>query len=338
MSSKERLMAVLVAPHVSEKSARVAEQGNQFVFRVARDATKPEIKAAVELMFEVKVDARERRERRRQGEALRRPSRASARTSRRRTCASRRARRSTSPASRSDDGVQQTEGLNMALIKTKPTSPGRRFVVKPTRSHLHKGEPVHALTSSQEARPAPATTSAASPRATWAAVTSSTTASSTSSATRTASRARSSASSTIRTAPRTSRSCCYADGERRYIIAPKGLQCRRRGDRRASKPRSRPATRCRCATSRSARRALHRDEARQGRRSSPAAPAPRRSWLRAKASTRRCACAPARCARCTSTAAPPSAKSATTSTTCAATARPARSAGAASARRSAASS
>jgi hypothetical protein len=35
MSSKERLMAVLVAPHVSEKSARVAEQGNQIVFRVA---------------------------------------------------------------------------------------------------------------------------------------------------------------------------------------------------------------------------------------------------------------------------------------------------------------
>ena len=57
MSSKERLMQVLVAPHVSEKAARASEQGNQMVFRVARDATKPEIKAAVELMFEVKVDA-----------------------------------------------------------------------------------------------------------------------------------------------------------------------------------------------------------------------------------------------------------------------------------------
>jgi large subunit ribosomal protein L23 len=56
MSSKERLMQVLVAPHVSEKAARAGE-GNQIVFRVARDATKPEIKAAVELMFEVKVDA-----------------------------------------------------------------------------------------------------------------------------------------------------------------------------------------------------------------------------------------------------------------------------------------
>jgi large subunit ribosomal protein L23 len=57
MSSPERLMTVLLAPHVSEKSARVAEQGNQVVFRVRRDASKPEIKAAVELMFEVKVGA-----------------------------------------------------------------------------------------------------------------------------------------------------------------------------------------------------------------------------------------------------------------------------------------
>jgi large subunit ribosomal protein L23 len=48
---------VLVAPHVSEKSARVADTGNQIVFRVLRDASKPEIKAAVEMMFEVKVDA-----------------------------------------------------------------------------------------------------------------------------------------------------------------------------------------------------------------------------------------------------------------------------------------
>lgn len=53
--SKERLMGVLLAPHVSEKSARATQDGNQVVFRVRRDATKPEIKAAVELMFEVKV-------------------------------------------------------------------------------------------------------------------------------------------------------------------------------------------------------------------------------------------------------------------------------------------
>jgi large subunit ribosomal protein L23 len=50
-------MTVLLAPHVSEKSARVAERDNHIVFRVRRDASKPEIKAAVELMFEVKVDS-----------------------------------------------------------------------------------------------------------------------------------------------------------------------------------------------------------------------------------------------------------------------------------------
>jgi large subunit ribosomal protein L23 len=55
--SKERLINVLIAPHVSEKSARVAEQGGQYVFRVRTDASKPEIKAAVEFMFDVKVQS-----------------------------------------------------------------------------------------------------------------------------------------------------------------------------------------------------------------------------------------------------------------------------------------
>jgi large subunit ribosomal protein L23 len=53
--SKERMLSILLAPHVSEKTARAAQEGNQVVFRVRRDATKPEIKAAVEMMFEVKV-------------------------------------------------------------------------------------------------------------------------------------------------------------------------------------------------------------------------------------------------------------------------------------------
>ena len=55
--SKERLINVLVAPHVSEKSARVAEEAGQYVFRVRNDATKPEIRAAVEFMFDVKVQS-----------------------------------------------------------------------------------------------------------------------------------------------------------------------------------------------------------------------------------------------------------------------------------------
>ena len=55
--SKERLMNVLLAPHVTEKTSLAMQNGNQYTFRVRREATKPEIKAAVEMMFEVKVDA-----------------------------------------------------------------------------------------------------------------------------------------------------------------------------------------------------------------------------------------------------------------------------------------
>lgn len=55
--NEERLMQLLVAPQVSEKSTDVAERHNQVVFRVRREATKPEIRAAVERMFDVKVEA-----------------------------------------------------------------------------------------------------------------------------------------------------------------------------------------------------------------------------------------------------------------------------------------
>jgi len=54
--NQERLMKVLLEPHVSEKSTNVAEQANQVVFKVSADATKDEIKQAVEKMFEVSVD------------------------------------------------------------------------------------------------------------------------------------------------------------------------------------------------------------------------------------------------------------------------------------------
>ncbi len=53
----ERLMQVVLAPVVSEKSTLVADKRNQTVFRVVRDATKPEIKAAIELLFKVQVEA-----------------------------------------------------------------------------------------------------------------------------------------------------------------------------------------------------------------------------------------------------------------------------------------
>ena len=50
-----RLMQVLVAPMVTEKATQAAEKSNAVLFKVLQDATKPEIKAAVELLFNVKV-------------------------------------------------------------------------------------------------------------------------------------------------------------------------------------------------------------------------------------------------------------------------------------------
>ena len=53
----ERLMSVLIAPHVSEKSTRIADASNQIAFRVRTDARKPEIRRAVEKMFNVEVES-----------------------------------------------------------------------------------------------------------------------------------------------------------------------------------------------------------------------------------------------------------------------------------------
>ncbi|MEO5573069.1 MAG: 50S ribosomal protein L23 [Gammaproteobacteria bacterium] len=54
--NQERLMQVLIAPHISEKSSAAADRNKQFVFRVVTDSNKGEIKGAVELMFNVEVD------------------------------------------------------------------------------------------------------------------------------------------------------------------------------------------------------------------------------------------------------------------------------------------
>jgi large subunit ribosomal protein L23 len=55
--SQERLLKVLLAPHVSEKSSLLAELSSQYVFKVAPDATKQEVKLAVESLFNVKVES-----------------------------------------------------------------------------------------------------------------------------------------------------------------------------------------------------------------------------------------------------------------------------------------
>ncbi len=54
--NSDRMYSVIIAPHVSEKSTLMTEDSNQYAFKVAVDATKPEIKQAVETIFNVVVD------------------------------------------------------------------------------------------------------------------------------------------------------------------------------------------------------------------------------------------------------------------------------------------
>jgi large subunit ribosomal protein L23 len=55
--NNERLSRILIGPVVSEKGTRVADQNRQMIFKVPPDASKPEIRKAVEKMFDVKVTA-----------------------------------------------------------------------------------------------------------------------------------------------------------------------------------------------------------------------------------------------------------------------------------------
>jgi large subunit ribosomal protein L23 len=53
--NQERLLTIVLGPHISEKSSVISEENNQVTFRVAGDATKPEIKQAIESLFNVQV-------------------------------------------------------------------------------------------------------------------------------------------------------------------------------------------------------------------------------------------------------------------------------------------
>lgn len=55
--NQERLLQIILAPQISEKSTYVADKYEQVAFKVVSDATKPEIKAAVELLFKVQVES-----------------------------------------------------------------------------------------------------------------------------------------------------------------------------------------------------------------------------------------------------------------------------------------
>ncbi|VAW49117.1 LSU ribosomal protein L23p (L23Ae) [hydrothermal vent metagenome] len=55
--NEERILKVLLAPHISEKAALLADTREQYVFKVVSTATKPEVKQAVESLFDVKVQS-----------------------------------------------------------------------------------------------------------------------------------------------------------------------------------------------------------------------------------------------------------------------------------------
>ena len=134
-------MNVLLAPQISEKATYVAEKNEQVIFRVASDATKPEIKAAVEMMFKVNVDSVQVATSR-ASKSVSAVSSGVARTGRRPMCAWRRS---------GNQFCRKRARINiMALIKLKPTSPGRRAVVRVVNPDLHKGKPVAALLEKQE--------------------------------------------------------------------------------------------------------------------------------------------------------------------------------------------
>ena len=96
----------------------------------------------------------------------------------------------------------------------------------------------------------------------------------------------------------------YADGEKRYIIAPKDLTQGTRSSR-APTPTSSPATTCRCATSRSVPPSTAWSCGPAAARRSPAPPASAPSWSPRRARAPRCGCRPARCGSSTCAAAPP---------------------------------
>ena len=138
----ERLLTVLLAPTVSEKATQIADKHAQVVFRVAPDATKPEVKAAVEMLFKVEVDERADRQRQGQAEAFRRH-------------AGRRAELEEGlrlPEARPGNQLRAGGLTAMPLVKVKPTSPGRRALVKVVNPDLFKGRAIERAHREQEAR------------------------------------------------------------------------------------------------------------------------------------------------------------------------------------------
>ena len=299
-------MNVLLAPVVSEKSTCVADKNRQYVFRVAdarhqaRDqgGGRADVQDQGRLGHgEPNVKGKKKRFGRIDGpppqleEGLRAPRRGPGNQLR-------------------GDGVSHATDQSQTDL-ARPPRAGQGGHARPAQ-----GRAALAAASSRRAAAAAATTTAASPCGTRAAATSSTT------AIVDFRRDKDGIPATVeRLEYDPNRSAhlallLYADGERRYIIAPKGVTAGTQlmsGAEAPIKPgNTLPLRNIPVGTD----GALHRDAAGQGRAARALGRRRACSCWRAKAPTRSCGCARARSARCTSTAAPPSAKSATTSTTC----------------------
>jgi large subunit ribosomal protein L2 len=221
----------------------------------------------------------------------------------------------------------------MPLVKVKPTSPGRRALVKVVNPELHKGDPFWPLTQPQKR---------GSGRNNYGRVTTRHQGGGHKHHLRVIDFRRNKdgiAAKVERLEYDPNRSAhvallLYADGERRYVIAPKGVTVGTQlmsGPEAPIKPgNALPLRNIPIGTE------VHCVEMLPGKGAQLARSAGSHVQVLAKAPTRSCGCARARSARCTSTVAPPSARQATPSTTWNRSARPVACAGAACARRCAA--
>lgn len=135
MIREERLLKVILAPHISEKSTIAAEENNTIVFKVANDATKAEVKAAVEKLFEVEVTGV--RTLNVKGKTKRTGMRFGRRSDWKKAYVT------LKEGSELDfvGGAGNKGSQNYGTSKCKPTSAGRRHLVKVVNPDLHKGKP-----------------------------------------------------------------------------------------------------------------------------------------------------------------------------------------------------
>ncbi|SQB37124.1 50S ribosomal protein L2 [Citrobacter koseri] len=136
MIREERLLKVLRAPHVSEKASTAMEKTNTIVLKVAKDATKAEIKAAVQKLFEVEVEVVNTLVVK--GKVKRHGQRIGRRSDWKKAYVTLKEGQNLDFVGGA--GVSRRSNT-MAVVKCKPTSPGRRHVVKVVNPELHKGKP-----------------------------------------------------------------------------------------------------------------------------------------------------------------------------------------------------